>query len=274
MAFGDFLEGVGRASRATAIGALKGRRAALDRAEEERAKKVIEGQRDRQNELMQQLRDAQTEELAQAGVERKARRAALDAEAQAEANSFRDRYAGTDREFGPNVSDERVLVEGAKFVEADELEADRDNDRKVAATLAESQRKLKGISTPSSSTARTEEERIQAENVAAARRGIDAALTSYQRILDPDGEFSDLPAADRRQRAENDAKRRGHPEGGRGLQDAATAIQNAAASLQAQPAAAAQPAAGQRSAQELWDASVEEIGIEATTTQLGPRPTG
>ena len=266
MAIGDFLEGVGRATRATAIGALQGRRKALDREEEERKTRTIERQRDTQNQLMQQLRDAQTEELAQAGIERKARRDALDAEAQAQANSFRDRFAGMDREFGPDVSDDRVRVEGAKFVKADELESERENDRTVAATLAESRRKLRAIPTPSSSTARTEEERIQAENVAAARDGIEAALTAQTRTMSPTGQFSELTPAERGQMAEQDAIKRGFPEGRRGLRDAATAIQ---AILAATPASGAQDG---RSEQELWDADVAERGIEATTAEFGPRP--
>ena len=119
MAIGDFLQGVGRAGRATAIGALRGRRKALDRAEEERKTATIERQRDVQNQLLQQLRTAQTDELAQLGVERTRAREALAADRQAQVNSFRERYANDpDRAFGPNVSDDLILIDAGSITNA------------------------------------------------------------------------------------------------------------------------------------------------------------
>ncbi len=254
MAVGDFLQGVGRAGRATAIGALKGRRQALDRAEEERKTRTIERQRDVQNELMGKLRDAQTEELAQLGTERRAKRDALAAERTAQVNAFRDRYRGTDREFGPDVSEDRILIEGDRFAKADALKEERDNAKEVASALAASRR------TSTGSTARTEPQRIQAESVAAARRQVTTTLAGIADIFS--GKTEGPNVSDKRTPAE------------RGQAAHAFAVQQGYTGIQQLIDRAEELAnAGGGSAQEVWDEAAAELGgTEAAVAALGPRP--
>ena len=61
---GSFLSGLGRNIRATTVGALEGRRQALDRAEEQRRQREAEARADMQNQLVQQLRQLQTDQFA------------------------------------------------------------------------------------------------------------------------------------------------------------------------------------------------------------------
>lgn len=294
MAIGDFLQGAGRAGRATAIGALRGRRKALDRAEEERKTATIERQRDVQNQLLQQLRTAQTDELAQLGTERTARREALKAETQAEVSSIRAQLPPDT--FRPNATDAHIIKEGGRILEARALENERANRRDVAATLAASR--------TGTSTASTPEERAETARTAAARADITDAMNAISRIRSTNASriLEDRLSEAELSIAVNEEAR------SRGFRDEAALITKASGIQTGEtretnrqigpvftppdplapqgtgtvllpdqgvpPVAAARPAARERTAQELWDAAAEELGsVEAATAQLGPRPT-